>query len=116
MMLTCAKISLVSRTHARISHLSVIFIFILVLIIIILLFIHIIITLVLSSLHFIFVILLLIVHIVLIIITCPVLFPDNWVEAVEERMGRRRQDVANLFVRQVNDMFSYQGVVLNSKR
>ena len=131
MMLTCAKISLVSRTHARISHLSVIFIFILVLIIIILLLIHIIITLVLSSFHpifaillligyiiliiitlvlssfhFIFVILLLIGHIILIIFTCPVLFPDNWVEAEELQMGRRRQDVANLFARQVNDVYS----------
>ena len=100
MLLTCAKVSLVSRTHARISHLSVIFIFTLVLIIIILLLIHNIITLVLSSFHFIFVILLLIGHIILIIITCPVLFPDNWVEAVEERRGQRRQDVANLFARQ----------------
>ena len=115
-MLTCAKISLVSRTHARISHLSVIFIFILVLIIIILLLIHVIIPLVLSSLHFIFVIVLLIGHIILIIITCPVLFPDNWVEAEEERMGRRRQDVANLFAKQVNDMYSFHVKVLFSIR
>ena len=76
---TCAKISLVSRTHARISHLCMGVIFIINILVIIT------------------IIIIIVIATVIRMTTCLVQLPDNWVGAVVEQRGRQTQVGANLF-------------------
>ena len=73
---TCAKISLVSRTDARISHLCMRVIFIIAIMVIIMV----------------------IIDMMVSITTCLVQFRDSWVGLVAEQRGRRMQVGANLSI------------------